>query len=513
MTDVRQLRETLALAQAQLVDRLKDDPLANFKPHKKQQDFIDSILKGKTRQSWCFASNRSGKTEGAAYIGSTLARYGMPKNDVKYNASIVGGTHIESIDRATSGWVISQDFNASRDAVQPKYFDNGHVPPAAHRPFIPEREVAGGIDGWHVQNQILKLKNGSIIGFKSGDSKTIKFASAEKDWIHFDEEPRKELYEECVIRVGSRPLRIFGSCTLLPPEGGVGGVSWMFGDFIQPWQEGKMPDVQMFSMSIYDNPYIGKEEIRLMESVYPEGSVTREIRLEGKWLPGMSGARCHPTFSKDKHVSVQPDWNPRMPLCWMLDFNVAPFVTVVGQKDGQTFRFYDELVLEEGVHDDMCQLFYEKFSNHKGEVWVYGDATGKRRSAQTGQSDYNMILAGMRKYQRSLKLRVPDSNPPVPDRINAVNRQLRDEHGQVNISIDPECKELIADFEQVLRDPRGGIKKSHKANDPYYRRTHALDCAGYWVSYEAPVSPVMEKKRQSMGIIIPKPGYGFAKRG
>ena len=510
MTDVRRLTEQATLIQKTLLERMHDDPLANFKAHPKQQLFIDSILKNRTKQSWAFCGNRSGKTQAAAFIGSTLARYGVPKEEQRIQPA-VKGVQVTN-DRATSGWVISQDFNASRDAVQPKYFDNGFVPPGATPPFIPEREIKEMPEGWNIQNQILRLKNGSIIGFKSSDSKVIKFASAEKDWVHFDEEPRKDLFEEVVIRIGSRPLRIFGSCTLLPPEGQIGGVTWMFSDFIQPWQEGKKPEMELFTWSIYDNPYIRREEIALLESIYPEGSAMREIRLEGKWIPGIGGARCYPLFSRERHVQTQPEWNPRLPLCWMLDFNVSPFITLVGQQDGKLFRFYDELVLEEGVHDEMCQLFYEKFSSHRGEIWLYGDATGKRRSAQTGQSDYTMILSGMRKYNRSLKLRVPDVNPPVPDRINAVNRQLRDEHGTLNVSIDPNCKELIADLEQVLRDSRGGIKKSHKANDPYYRRTHASDCAGYWISHEAPVSPVMEKRKSSMGLPVPKPAYGFAKR-
>jgi len=153
VTDLRKLTEQATLIQKTLLARMHDDPLANFKAHPKQQIFIDSILKGKTKQAWAFCGNRSGKTQAAAFIGSNLARYGMPRKETApHFIKDSGGTTIEVNDYATSGWVISQDFNASRDAVQPKYFDNGFVPPGAPPPFIPEREIKDMPEGWNIQN-------------------------------------------------------------------------------------------------------------------------------------------------------------------------------------------------------------------------------------------------------------------------------------------------------------------------------------------------------------------------
>jgi hypothetical protein len=52
-------------------------------------------------------------------------------------------------------------------------------------------------------------------------------------------------------------------------------------------------------------------------------------------------------------------------------------------------------------------------------------------------------------------------------RVNAVNRLLKYEHGQVRVRIDPSCHELIADLEQVLRDGQK-IKKTGRRSDPYF---------------------------------------------
>jgi hypothetical protein len=83
--------------------------------------------------------------------------------------------------------------------------------------------------------------------------------------------------------------------------------------------------------------------------------------------------------------------------------------------------------------------------------------------------------------------KVREVNPPVADRLAAMNRAFMDEFGMLNVEVDESCRELITDFEGVLLEASGGIKKSHNRKDPYYRRTHSSDAASYWVAYEAPV--------------------------
>jgi hypothetical protein len=74
----------------------------------------------------------------------------------------------------------------------------------------------------------------------------------------------------------------------------------------------------------------------------------------------------------------------------------------------------------------------------------------------------------MRTYPVPLRLKVPEANPLVSMRVNAVNRLLRGEQGAVHVRIDPSCPELIADLEQVLRDGQK-IKKTSRRSDPYFR--------------------------------------------
>jgi len=154
---------------------------------------------------------------------------------------------------------------------------------------------------------VLKLKNGSRITFRSADSGREKFQGSARDWIHIDVELLLSVFEECVIRVAAgRPLRVFISAALLPPEGLVGGLSWLYEQLIQPWQSGARPDVAVFGASIYDNPHLDRQEIFRLEAMYPEGSAVRRIRLHGERLPGIIGARAYAAFERSLHVAPAP---------------------------------------------------------------------------------------------------------------------------------------------------------------------------------------------------------------
>lgn len=494
----RQQGEQFLHMATELKKRRELDPLRHFTPHEKQQRFIDSVLHQERPENWFIAANRSGKSDAGAYCGASLARFGLDEPAVARS----GDGAVEVRDRATSGWVSALDFPTSRDVLQPKYFDNGFVVRGqGSEPFIPDHEV----EEWRVSDQILKLKNGSLIGFKSADSGAKKYQGAGKTWFHMDEEHPYDIYEESVIRVGRGTFLFFCTCTLLPPEGQRSSViSWVFPKIINPWKQGELPHVALFGASIYDNPAIAESEIRRLEAIYPVGSPARRIRLLGEWLPGIGGARAYASFDRSLHVRTQPDIAQRRPLFWIWDFNVEPLVSLIAQRDNNVYRIFNELVLDEGSVGEMCQLFYDRFPTHQAEIWIYGDASGSKRTSQTGKTDYFLIQNEMKAYGVPLRMKVPEENPHVPDRVNSVNRLLYDEEGVVRTQIDPSCGELIADLEGVLRDNRGGLLKSYNRKDPYSRRTHTSDAWGYFTSYEEPVRPPQSATYRNINLGLPR---------
>ena len=107
------------------------------------------------------------------------------------------------------------------------------------------------------------------------------------------------------------------------------------------------------------------------------------------------------------------------------------------------------LVIRNGTTREACEEFLKRFTCHDSEIVVYGDASGNQQQT-TGSTDYQMI----REYfaistNLTVLYQVPKSNPLVRDRINLTNSKLRSASGDVELLVDPSCKELIKDFEQV----------------------------------------------------------------
>ena len=106
---------------------------------------------------------------------------------------------------------------------------------------------------------------------------------------------------------------------------------------------------------------------------------------------------------------------------------------------------------------------------------VYPDPAGSARSTTSHRSDHAIL----RDYGYSV--RAKKSHPSHIDRLNALNRKLVDASGNVGMTVEPKCKYLIKDLEQVQRDKRGGIDKSN------IELTHALDACSYAIEYKFPV--------------------------
>lgn len=193
----------------------------------------------------------------------------------------------------------------------------------------------------------------------------------------------------------------------------------------------------------------------------------------GEYL-SMTGGIVYSSFSREANVRPLAA-DRRAPLLWALDFNVDPMSSLVVQRSGLLINVLDEIVIRNGTTRDACQAFLERFCGHEGEVVVYGDASGNQQQT-TGSTDYQMIREHFAVASSlTVTYRVPKSNPAVRDRVNLTNSKLRSAIGEAMLMIDPKCRELIKDFEQV----------SYKADscqidkDRDRQRTHLSDALGY----------------------------------
>lgn len=438
-------------------------------------------------EAWLFGANRSGKTEGLMARRASRLRFGNQDPRGAYGNGFV------LYDRAVKSWVVSLKHEMSRNIVQPKLFANGAGVEDGRPKMIPASEIKS----WNITNQTLVLKNGSVNIFKSCDQGPAAFQGEALDDIDFDEVPDEDVYRESTIRVGGgQRLLIRGAATILPPPGEPGGVSWMYPKKVRPWLDAgrKDDDLDIFTASIYDNPTILPSEIARLEREFPPGSPEGMIRLKGMLLPTIGGSIVYGgSFLRSYHMSsaLAPidgrgyrnlAINPYAALVLAVDFNAVNGVWLIGQKLGRVFRVLDEIALERSDIPAMTYEFRTRVPAHGAELWIYGDATGRRRDGQTGEASFYLIQEYLQNYPCPVRFIIPDVNPPVKDRVNALNRVLRPGDGTRMVEIADHCDRLAHDLETTKWKANGTIDKSNPAE-----QSNGADAFGYWVVGDSPV--------------------------
>lgn len=199
--------------------------------------------------------------------------------------------------------------------------------------------------------------------------------------------------------------------------------------------------------------------------------------------------RAYYPFNEGDHCPGPLDYNPKAPLMFCFDFNVAPGVAAVCQEmrsdleDGFTGTgVIGEVWIPQNSNTRaVCRRLIQDWGEHKGRVFCYGDATGGARgSAKTEGSDWDLVKEELRPaFDERLFFRVPKANPAERARINALNTRLKNGAGDVHLLVDPSrAPHVVRDLEGV-RLLEGGSGELDKKNDP--QLTHISDALGYYV--------------------------------
>lgn len=202
--------------------------------------------------------------------------------------------------------------------------------------------------------------------------------------------------------------------------------------------------------------------------------------------------------------SARLEYNPRLPLIFMFDFNVSPGVACVAQEqDGKTCFIGEVYIPSNSNTVVVCNRLIKDWgregAGHSGMVYCYGDATGGNSgSAKLHGSDWDIINRELRKeWPTQLRVDVQSQNPPERSRVNAVNTRCKTADGVINLLVDPnKAKRLKKDFEGV-RVIAGGSGEIDKKSDPSL--SHISDAAGYYIWRKF---PVVGQSQTSRNIVI-----------
>ena len=248
--------------------RRRESPLARYNKgavHLKQMAFHRCVK----RNRWVFGGNRSGKTECGAVETVWLARGIHPFRENRPDVSC---------------WVVSLSQQVQRDVAQQKllyYLDKSWIREIVMASGSKGSPEYGVIDYIVIDNV---FGGTSRIGFKSCEAGREKFQGTSLDFVWFDEEPPRDVYEECRMRVLDRNGHIFGTMTPLK------GLSWVY-DEIYLNSHGS-DEVWYEFMEWSDNPFLNAAEVRVMSESMSADSL--ESRRYGRFTS--SNGLVYPEF-------------------------------------------------------------------------------------------------------------------------------------------------------------------------------------------------------------------------
>jgi Terminase large subunit, T4likevirus-type, N-terminal len=266
------------------------------------------------------------------------------------------------------------------------------------------------------------------------------------------------------------------------------GFDWVYYKFVAETKHNSY--VTVFAKPL-ENDHVGNDYYERLKNSYDEAFYRQEVL--GEYLAVSSGV-VYRAFSRDAHVTpVSLDSHTE--LLWSVDINVNPMCSVVAQRFGDMVRVLDEIVLTNASTEDACKEFLRRYSRHRAGLKVYGDASAHHQQTSSGWSDFDVIKREIESsFPPGRDFRIPKSNPTVRERVNLTNAKLRSAAGDVELVVDPKCKQLIMDFEQVVW--KEGTNSIDKDKDK--KRTHLSDALGYLLWQEFPKKPPVGEQSQRL---------------
>lgn len=222
-----------------------------------------------------------------------------------------------------------------------------------------------------------------------------------------------------------------------------------------------------------DNNTLPESYIRLLESTYPKPLL--DAYRDGKFV-NLTALSTYYNFRRKDHVK-KVKYNPNLPIHIGMDFNLFPITCTLlhySENSNPKVQVFDEIELHYGggneiLTETLINEIKRKYPNKR--YIAYPDPAGKSKSTSSLHSDHDLLR------RASFELRVKPAAPRITDSVNAVNKAF-----EKDIIIDPKCKGLITDLEQVTNLPN-----SRQINKKDSNRTHFTDGFRYFVDYCMPI--------------------------
>jgi PBSX family phage terminase large subunit len=412
-------------------------------------------------------------------LATRFKGYSGPIGSGKSYALVYEALVLSRLNQGLLGLVGAPTYRMLQDSTQRTFFE------------VLESE---GIDyTFHKQDNRLRFtSNGSEIIFRTMENPE-RLRGPNLAWFALDEltYTREEAWTRLLGRLRHPQARRLCGCAVWTPN----GYDWVHHRFI----EQQSPDYRLVQATPKENVHLPEDFYDRLKDSYAELFYRQEVL--GEYVD-IIGGNAYYAFSEE---NVEPaKYNPNLPLCWALDFNVDPMCSVICQieewkrtpwarasyETRKTLRVLDEIILSNSNTMEATAEFIYRAKILAGTVPqitvnIYGDASGNSRSSNSGRTDYELIRESFRRYSEfRISLRQNSANPLVRDRVNTMNNALCSASKERSVFVDPKCRELRKDLRQVRwkRDSSGNPVGDLDKSDP--RRTHASDALSYLVASE-----------------------------
>ncbi len=224
-------------------------------------------------------------------------------------------------------------------------------------------------------------------------------------------------------RLRSGNIRQFAAAST--PE----GFKWLYNEFGSP-EALKRPDRKLIKMKTIQNPHLPPDFIERLKANYDPSLL--KAYLDGEFV-NLNTGQVYDRFDREKHI-IQSFDAGNEPLHVGVDFNIGNMSAVIAVRTADKLIVIDEI---SGGHDtDAIGQEIKRRYPHR-QFYAYPDASGGNRSTNATRTDIEILQSYGFSNQSER------SNPPVRDRVAAVQAALENGKGQVRVQITENCKRTI----------------------------------------------------------------------
>jgi phage terminase large subunit-like protein len=404
--------------------------LTSYCPHPKQ--FIFHLLQNKIKAF--IGGERSGKSTATSYeavwtaLGSHPFWKDAPQPPVKIR--IVGPDTATVIDRVNLPTILK---------IVPK--DCAH--------FWKERNV-------------LEFFNGSEIYFQSNEQEVEKFGGMSLHMVIEDEEPRKDIHNENLMRLIDTGGRLLMSYTPM------NGITWSYNDiFLNDERDidGNLLVGKVFCKT-RENPYISEKEIDIIKKIYKDQEEI-EAHLEGSYFS--SSGLILKEFDRSKHVVEPRDPSTYGMIIVGIDHHQRAKEAIIfcSVDHNDNVHVFDE-IYEEGLISDTAARIGKVLDGRKPAYTII-DVNAATPNSIVGWSD-------QKEYARYgiHTLLAKKGHGSVNEGIGVLRQYFRDD----KITISRKCGNLINQLSSYIWDDWASRVRARKnvKEVPMKRDDHLIDC-------------------------------------